>query len=180
MKCLLCEKYTKNNKFCSRSCAATYNNRKNPKRKRRVKCKSCDQLILANRTYCSLCWGGKKTRTHKNCPDCGERLLLEMFHMINGKFPRPLRRCKECHRKWKNKRKLDFKKKCVKYKGGKCEICGYNKCLASLVFHHKNDYTKEFEIGTVWPVKNLTEKIIKELSKCQLLCSNCHGELHFS
>jgi hypothetical protein len=34
--------------------------------------------------------------------------------------------------------------KAIEYKGGKCEICGYNKCIRSLCFHHKNPLEKNF------------------------------------
>lgn len=30
--------------------------------------------------------------------------------------------------------------------GGKCEKCGYNKCLDALEFHHKDPSQKEFQI----------------------------------
>jgi len=29
-----------------------------------------------------------------------------------------------------------IKKMLVQYKGGKCERCGYNKCIRALEFHH--------------------------------------------
>ena len=55
MNCLNCQKQTINPKFCSRSCSAQYTNKINPKRKRTIKCKTCDKLILSTRTYCSNC-----------------------------------------------------------------------------------------------------------------------------
>lgn len=53
--CIGCDKPTNNPKFCSKSCAATYNNTKAPKRKRRVYvCKRCAAEILGSgKTYCS-------------------------------------------------------------------------------------------------------------------------------
>ncbi|MEY4334993.1 MAG: phage FelixO1, partial [Bacteroidota bacterium] len=30
------------------------------------------------------------------------------------------------------------KQKLVEHKGGCCEICGYNKCIEALEFHHKD------------------------------------------
>ena len=63
------------------------------------------------------------------------------------------------------------------YKGGKCVLCGYNKYLGALDFHHLDPTQKGFEIST----RGLTrswEKIRKELDKCVLVCANCHRELH--
>ncbi len=60
--------------------------------------------------------------------------------------------------------------------GGGCCKCGYNKCDSALEFHHIDRSTKEHR-----PAKLLFgswEKIVEELKKCILLCSNCHRELH--
>ena len=63
----------------------------------------------------------------------------------------------------------------IEYLGGKCAICGYDKCLRALSFHHIDPSTKSFGISgnhcLSW------EKIKNELDKCILLCSNCHMEL---
>ena len=67
--------------------------------------------------------------------------------------------------------------KCVEYKGSKCELCGYNKCIASLDFHHTNPLLKEFNLAGTG-LKKSWDKLVPELDKCQLLCRNCHCELH--
>lgn len=72
------------------------------------------------------------------------------------------------------RRKL--KLKCVEYKGGKCIICGYNKCPAALSFHHLNPEKKDFQISG--STRNF-EKCKPELDKCILLCNNCHAEIHY-
>ena len=59
---------------------------------------------------------------------------------------------------------------------GKCIICGYNKSLHALTFHHRNPEEKE---GTVGQMLDWSwDKLKAELDKCDLLCSNCHKELH--
>ncbi len=70
------------------------------------------------------------------------------------------------------------KRRCVEYSGGKCERCGYDKCMASLDFHHIDPTQKEFSICQANRHTNW-EKIQKELDKCMLLCKNCHYELHY-
>lgn len=61
-----------------------------------------------------------------------------------------------------------------KQKLGKCALCGYNKCLAALDFHHKKGTTK---LKSPSSVKNCCKKVgMKELSKCVLICANCHRE----
>ena len=71
-----------------------------------------------------------------------------------------------------------MKKQAVKELGGKCEICGYDKCIDALVFHHKNPDEKEFGLaqnGTI----HTWEEYLTEAKKCQLLCCNCHAEEHY-
>ncbi len=70
-----------------------------------------------------------------------------------------------------------FKQKCIDYLGGECKICGYNKCIAVLDFHHRDPSTKKFEISRSGLV--FSDRVIRELDKCDLLCSNCHKELHY-
>lgn len=69
-----------------------------------------------------------------------------------------------------------IKKALVKYKGGKCEICGYDKCMRALEFHHLDPLQKDFH-----PSQYLTRDfsiLKKEVDKCMLVCSNCHAEIH--
>ena len=63
----------------------------------------------------------------------------------------------------------------VEYKGSKCELCGYDKCIEALEFHHINENTKEFAISG--STKSF-EKQKQEVDKCILVCANCHRELH--
>lgn len=55
MNCLYCGKVTSNPKFCSRSCAASYNNKKYPKRKPEGSCAVCGEAINSSRKYCKNC-----------------------------------------------------------------------------------------------------------------------------
>lgn len=83
--------------------------------------------------------------------------------------------CSTCRTKLVRKR---LKQKAVEYLGGKCKICGYNKCLKALDFHHINPKEKEFNISYFINAKSW-ETIKEELDKCILLCANCHRELHY-
>lgn len=80
------------------------------------------------------------------------------------------------YRSLNNSRKR-LKEKLVEYKGGKCERCGYDKCITALEFHHIDPNEKEFSIGS----KDVLsfEKCKKEVDKCMLLCANCHREIHY-
>jgi DNA-binding CsgD family transcriptional regulator len=74
---------------------------------------------------------------------------------------------------WRRKAKI----KLVDYKGGKCNRCGYNKCIDALEFHHLDPNEKDFTIsGKSWSFERLRE----EVDKCILVCSNCHKEIHYN
>jgi hypothetical protein len=76
------------------------------------------------------------------------------------------------------KRGLERKKKLVEAKGGCCEVCGYNKNYAALEFHHVDPSAKEFNLDMRKLSNSTWGRILKEVEKCQLICSNCHAETH--
>lgn len=74
-------------------------------------------------------------------------------------------------------RRKRLKELAIEYKGGGCQICGYNRCVNALDFHHLDPLMKDFGLS----VRGLTrswEKIKQELDKCILVCANCHREVH--
>jgi len=73
------------------------------------------------------------------------------------------------------KRRRDLKKKAVEYKGGKCVLCGYDKYVGALEFHHVDPKTKSFGIGAKGYTRSW-EVLKIELDKCILICANCHRE----
>jgi 5-methylcytosine-specific restriction endonuclease McrA len=59
---------------------------------------------------------------------------------------------------------------------GGCVRCGETD-TACLDFHHRNPAEKEAEIGNVarrWG----SERLLAEIAKCVVLCSNCHRKFH--
>lgn len=86
-------------------------------------------------------------------------------------------------KKYRNRERVkNFRKKiklkCVEYKGGQCEKCGYNKCIDVLEFHHLDPTKKDFGIASKGHVKSW-DNIKKELDKCIMVCANCHREIHY-
>jgi len=74
-------------------------------------------------------------------------------------------------------RVISMKRRAVEYLGGKCKICGYNKCLAALSFHHRDPAEKDFSFDKI--KCSTWDAVAKELDKCDLLCCNCHMEHHW-
>jgi hypothetical protein len=102
--------------------------------------------------------------------------------------------CKECKKKARKKynqknreiirlKQREKRKKFQKWAGqfkGKCGRCGETH-PACLDFHHIKE--KEASIASMINRGSLTnklkEKIIEEIKKCEVLCSNCHRKVHW-
>lgn len=139
---------------------------------------------LQKRKFCLECspFGAHNTKTLNKglltehwCPQCQAVLPIEKFYMRrDGLQPSPY--CKKHTHLETLNRNRRFKKFCVDYKGGKCQRCGYNKSISALHFHHRNPDEKELTISELKSKKFETAK--PELDKCDLLCANCHAEVH--
>ena len=70
-----------------------------------------------------------------------------------------------------------FRAEVLKRCAGKCERCGYSKCVDALDFHHLDPKSKDFNISKNGNTRSW-EEIKKELDKCIMLCANCHREEH--
>ena len=89
--------------------------------------------------------------------------------------------CTPCEYLSSRKYMANLKLKAIKYGGGECTKCGYDKCWRALHFHHIDPNQKEFAIFETrpgFPKCRSWERMKIEIDKCLLLCSNCHTELH--
>jgi hypothetical protein len=60
--------------------------------------------------------------------------------------------------------------------GGKCQRCGYDRCLRALHFHHVDDSEKsEWNGGSG---RASLEEVVAHPERFLLLCANCHFEEH--
>lgn len=76
-------------------------------------------------------------------------------------------------------RRDNNKKEAILLRGGKCEICGFEyngKNAACFDFHHINPNEKIYNPSTALRLSK--EKRDMELSKCLLICANCHRLIH--
>lgn len=132
---------------------------------------------LGNRKYCLTCspFGLHNTRklnegevignNECKCKKCNKDYIYDRVKNRRGI-------CGSCQVTLYRKR---VKIKLVAYKGGKCQICNYNKCIEALQFHHKDPNKKEFQISGM---SLGFERLKIEVDKCDLVCANCHIELH--
>lgn len=160
-------------------------------------CKKCGNILkssieidgvifdISKRNFCLSCYkfvekkkagdnSEKKTfQDEKFCPKCKNVKPVEEFRKF--KYRREAD-CKNCSAIAQYNKIILFKEKIIAYKGGACEKCGYDKCLGALDFHHRDPNEKDFNLGEGRYKKE--EDLKAEVDKCDLLCSNCHRELH--
>jgi len=104
--------------------------------------------------------------------ECKKHGLTEFTLRSDGSW-----RCKKCSTEAVQKRRDKLKQMAVEYKGGKCKLCGYDKTVQALEFHHINSAEKDFGIAKKGYTRSW-EKVKKELDKCIMVCANCHAEIH--
>lgn len=147
--CLCCGKETTNPKFCSQSCAATYNNKLYPKR-----------AINKELKICSC--GGKKDRRSNSCKTCSRANTLSKIQdmtkedalNLTGSRGSVYNAIRHHARVWASQFKQE------------CQICGYNKAVQ--VCHIKG--ISSFPNNTPIRVINAGDNLV-------LLCPNHHWEL---
>ncbi len=71
----------------------------------------------------------------------------------------------------------NHKKIMTELRANGCVVCG-EKCEACLDFHHKDPSKKEFNISHANAYRIHEEDVRREVSKCVVLCSNCHRKFH--
>lgn len=85
-------------------------------------------------------------------------------------------RCRACRVDAVSARRRRVKEILVAEAGGRCALCGYDRSIAALEFHHRDPATKRFALGASGLTRSLAS-MREEAGKCDLLCSNCHAEV---
>lgn len=108
--------------------------------------------------------------------ECSKCKTFKEFKDFYKKGDRLQPYCKPCFNHYCMARWTKRKLEAIEYLGGCCIRCGYSKYHGALEFHHRDPTNKEFE----WTKTRLLNKkaMLTEIDKCDLLCANCHRELH--
>jgi transposase len=106
-------------------------------------------------------------------------VTLECRHHGRAEFVlegRGYYRCRQCRIERVAKRRRMMKVMLVAEAGGGCAVCGYDRHLRALAFHHLDPADKRLQISWNGVTQSL-ETLRIEAQKCVLLCANCHAEV---
>jgi excisionase family DNA binding protein len=116
--------------------------------------------------------GGKRgVDPDRRVEECALHGVTEFWLEARGIY-----RCLRCRSEAVSRRRRRMKEILVREAGGRCSICGYDRYLGALQFHHRDDASKEFGLGDRGLTRSL-DTVRAEAQKCVLLCANCHAEV---
>lgn len=108
------------------------------------------------------------TTAEGDCPKHGAALYIRRR---DGAW-----RCLHCRAEAVKDRRRRVKETIVHEAGRACALCGYDRCVAALHFHHRDPASKRFGLASRGITLAL-EAVRDEARKCVLLCANCHAEV---
>ena len=129
----------------------------------------------------------------KVCSKCKEEKSISLFNKRTSSKDGYSSYCKNCNKQslkehyynnkeyYYNKSKnyyLELRNWINSYKSNlKCSKCDESRWWV-LDFHHRNPEEKDNTIAMMIRTSS-KEKILEEINKCDVLCANCHRDLHY-
>lgn len=130
----------------------------------------------------------------KECCNCHEIKPLTEFNKRKASKDGYQPRCKTCHalhnKQHYQENKDVYKQRAVKFRSELrewfvdiksqlvCERCGETKHWR-LDFHHPDPTVKDGNIAEMIATTMSRKKVLAEIEKCQVLCRNCHADVHY-
>jgi hypothetical protein len=115
-----------------------------------------------------------QTTSTSELRDCRRHGTVE-FHRYRAGRGKYRWRCKRCIGEHVTRRHQKLRRILVDEAGGCCAVCGYQRCIINLHFHHIDPSTKAFSMSMARGKSIASYRA--EAEKCVLVCANCHGEI---
>jgi len=113
----------------------------------------------------------------KQCTKCLRTLTDDNFHK---KLNSLTSHCKDCTATRKRRKRLERQRLIVNAVGNACKDCGITHPNPGFFdWHHIKPNNKSRPISQMLSTASL-DKVLVEVSKCVLLCPNCHRLRHIS
>lgn len=130
-------------------------------------CSSCKKSLPETLEYFALKKLKTKTSFQSFCKTCQKKYRKKHYENNKSYYIDKSKKYRDALYSWFIKIKKDLA----------CEICGENRWWV-LDFHHSDPSNKKMEVSIL--ARSSSKKIVlEEISKCRVLCSNCHRDLHY-
>ncbi|HEY4429244.1 MAG TPA: helix-turn-helix domain-containing protein [Solirubrobacteraceae bacterium] len=120
-------------------------------------------------------WAERRQASRKGTPrlllQCSQHGLTPFSRRSSGGY-----RCNRCRAEAVSRRRRKVKRVLVEEAGGACKLCGYDRCIAALEFHHLVPAEKRFAVSHRGVTRSLAAAR-QEAARCLLVCANCHAEI---
>ena len=119
--------------------------------------------MIRERTSCATCGAPLSGRQRRFCSqNCKNRDTNNRHQNYVAQQRRGLRR----------------KLAAMESRGMRCALCGYGRNSAALTWHHRAPEKKGFDLDLRSFSNRSESDLALEIAKCDLLCANCHAEVH--
>ena len=130
------------------------------------RCSLCKNDLPATDEFFASRYDKKEVQLQGTCRLCQKKYRKDHYKKHKQKYIDKAKDYRIKVRDWFNDLKKDLF----------CEVCGEDRYWV-LDFHHNDPLQKDNEVTNL--VRDCSkEKIIEEIKKCKVLCSNCHRDLH--
>lgn len=131
-----------------------------------------------------------RSMEYKTCTKCHRSLAIVNFPYRNKKIGRRHENCRPCrnayhvqryHKHIDENRRRDLQRRQAyrDLKAGKCTDCGVSYPPYVMDFDHREPVKKSFNITTGASMRMGIARLLREIEKCDLVCSNCHREREY-
>lgn len=131
------------------------------------KCSMCHDDLPATDEFFASRFDRSTPQLQSACRKCQKEYRKKHYELNKDKYINKAKIYKIEFSKWFE----DLKKEL------KCAKCGENRFWV-LDFHHKDPLLKEDNVSLLAQNQN-KKAVLKEIEKCEVLCSNCHRDLHY-
>lgn len=128
------------------------------------KCTICKELKLFSE------FNKKKTSKdgfQNKCRCCSKEYAKQHYNENKLSYLNKNERHRKERREWLSEFKEDLE----------CQVCGESESCC-LDFHHRNPKEKDFVIAVAMNNCYSKNRILQEIEKCDVVCSNCHRKIH--
>lgn len=102
-----------------------------------------------------------------HCRQCSKKEARQHYNENKSSYIDKNERNRETKKEWMSELKADLE----------CQVCEESESCC-LDFHHRNPEEKDFVIAVAVNNCYSKERILQEIEKCAVVCSNCHRKIH--